>query len=238
MTRYWRVVSVALMAMVLAACGGGDPTTGDAAPSTAKSVATDSAVERTVAIFNDSLQVLAEPHGKPGSELPQRNAAGAKTVLLVKQIKGDWTELYLPTRPNGSTGWVENDQLEYRTVRWRIEVRLKARLVEVYEAGKLVISGPAAVGKASTPTPVGTFFVTENVRPGGGPYGSVALGLSAHSEVLKSFGAGGDGQVAIHATNDHGSIGKAVSHGCVRVDDTVAEVLEGVPAGTPVTIRQ
>ena len=47
-----------------------------------------------------------------------------------------------------------------------------------------------------------------------------AIGLSGHCNVLTEF-AGGDGQIAIHGTNDPGTIGQDVSHGCVRVDNDV-----------------
>ena len=49
--------------------------------------------------------------------------------------------------------------------------------------------------------------------------------------------AGGDGQVGVHGTNDPASIGEAVSHGCIRVPNDVASVLdERLPLGTPVRI--
>jgi lipoprotein-anchoring transpeptidase ErfK/SrfK len=69
-----------------------------------------------------------------------------------------------------------------------------------------------------------------------GPYGTFALGLSAHSDRLSEF-AGSDAQVGIHGTNDPSSIGRAVSHGCVRVPDDVADVLAQVPLGTPVLVH-
>jgi L,D-transpeptidase ErfK/SrfK len=45
------------------------------------------------------------------------------------------------------------------------------------------------------------------------------------------------GGYGIHGTNNPKSIGKAVSHGCVRMYNTdVIEVYERTPVGTPVTI--
>ena len=56
----------------------------------------------------------------------------------------------------------------------------------------------AIVGKPSTPTPHGRFFVEESVRmPPGSAGGPFALALSAHSDALRTF-EGGSGQVAIH----------------------------------------
>jgi lipoprotein-anchoring transpeptidase ErfK/SrfK len=82
------------------------------------------------------------------------------------------------------------------------------------------------------------FFVTDPVdlhdRPNLG-YGVFALGLSGHSDVLTEFG-GGDGQIAIHGTNNPGDIGNDVSHGCVRVTNDAIERLSQLPLGTPVEI--
>jgi lipoprotein-anchoring transpeptidase ErfK/SrfK len=79
--------------------------------------------------------------------------------------------------------------------------------------------------------------VTDRVRTTdpNGAYGSFALGLSAHSDTLSEFGSG-DGQIGIHGTNEPASLGKAVSHGCVRVPDSMAARLPEVPLGTPVVI--
>jgi lipoprotein-anchoring transpeptidase ErfK/SrfK len=45
--------------------------------------------------------------------------------------------------------------------------------------------------------------------------------------------------VAIHGTNEPWLIGKAVSHGCVRMlDKDVLAVSKVVPAGSPVVIQE
>jgi lipoprotein-anchoring transpeptidase ErfK/SrfK len=98
---------------------------------------------------------------------------------------------------------------------------------------------PAIVGKPSTPTPGGRFFVEESVRmlPGhpGGPF---ALALSARSNVLQEF-EGGPGQIAIHGVeNLGGTMGTAASHGCVRVSNRSSRWLAArIAPGVPVTIR-
>ena len=97
-----------------------------------------------------------------------------------------------------------------------------------------------AVGKALSPTPPGRYFVTDIVRATDpkGFYGPYSLGLSAHSTVYTSF-EGGNGQVGIHGTNQPAAIGTDVSHGCVRVTNTVIRRLARVvPLGTPVTITR
>jgi hypothetical protein len=80
----------------------------------------------------------------------------------------------------------------------------------------LVRTFRAIVGKPSTPTPAGTFFVEESVHLSptavGAPY---APALSARSTVLQEFD-GGPGQIAVHGlANVGGLLGTAESHGCV-----------------------
>jgi len=102
-----------------------------------------------------------------------------------------------------------------------------------------VQSFPAVVGAGTTPTPRGQFCVEESVRLTrdhvGGPFG---LALSARSHVLQRF-AGGPGQIAIHGVwNVGGTMGTAVSHGCVRLDTaSVTWLGERIGPGVPVTIR-
>ncbi len=101
-----------------------------------------------------------------------------------------------------------------------------------------MLRAPIAVGRAVSPTPTGSYFVTDLLRPPDprGFYGPYAFGLSAYSPVYTSF-AGGDGQVGIHGTNTPSVLGNDVSHGCVRVANaTIARLARTVPLGTPVAI--
>ena len=159
-------------------------------------------------------------------------------MVLALEARRGWLRVALPTRPNGSTGWVPASAVRLLPVSITVDVDLTARRLRVRDAGKVVADSPVGIGSRAFPTPRGRFYVTDRVRPAdpGGPYGTFALGLSAHSPTLTEFG-GGDGQVAIHGTNDPASIGRAVSHGCVRVPDDVAALLARVPLGTPVTVR-
>jgi lipoprotein-anchoring transpeptidase ErfK/SrfK len=55
--------------------------------------------------------------------------------------------------------------------------------------------------------------------------------------VLDQFGTG-DGQIALHGTRDPTGLGRALSHGCVRLHDRSVTMLAALlPLGTPVTIR-
>jgi lipoprotein-anchoring transpeptidase ErfK/SrfK len=145
--------------------------------------------------------------------------------------------VWLPTRPNGSTGWVKATDVRMARITQSITVNLSAKTITVSLPGQAPVTAPAGIGTEADPTPKGRFYVTDRVKPADahGAYGPLALGLSAHSDVLKTFGAG-DGQIGIHGTNEPASIGKAASHGCIRVPAPIVTLLQRIPLGTPVTI--
>lgn len=244
-------VAAAVLALA-AGCGGGpaadsasSPTTVPAADAaTTEGVATTAAPdhgqdERLVARSDRDVAVYAAPgEGEPATVLPATTEFGSPRALLVVEDRGDWLQVALPERPNGSTGWIRRDGVTLRTVDEAIVVDTVARTLTLLDGGSEVLTTAVAVGTPDNPTPTGAFYVVDKLDTGdpGGPYGRYALGISAHSEVLSEF-AGGDGQVGIHGTDDPASIGQAVSHGCVRVPNDVAAVLAAtVNLGTPVLV--
>jgi lipoprotein-anchoring transpeptidase ErfK/SrfK len=199
------------------------------------------------------LAVLLTAHGAhraPAAGSPQvslvaanRPITGEQTTLpVVGQATGhggaQWLEVMLPGRPDGSTGWISKQGTRALATGWRILVDLAARRVRVYSDGRTVKTFQAVVGKPSTPTPTGQFFVEETVQmnPGqaGGPY---ALALSARSNVLQEF-EGGPGQIGIHGRNElGGTLGQAESHGCIRLATPSIDWLAArIGPGTPVKI--
>ena len=145
----------------------------------------------------------------------------------------------LPGRPNDRKGWIARRATVLTRASWHVVVKTSSRRVLVYRRGRLVRSFAAIVGKPSTPTPHGRFFVEESIRmlPGsaGVPF---ALALSARSNVLQEF-AGGPGQVALHGVgNIGGTLGTAASHGCVRLSGgSISWMAARIGPGVPVTIR-
>jgi L,D-transpeptidase catalytic domain len=162
----------------------------------------------------------------------------APRVFLVRETRESWLRALLPMEPNGSEGWLRAEDVRLTEHPFRIEIDLDARRLTAYRGERVILREPAAVGTSSTPTPTGRFFTTLLAKPDdpSGPYGPFALGLSAYSEVLDTF-AGGDGQVAIHGTNNPWSIGQAVSHGCIRLPNrSITKLARLLPLGTPVRI--
>ena len=149
-----------------------------------------------------------------------------------------WLRVMLPGRPNGSTGWIAAKGTRQVTLHWHLVVDLARRRVTVYRDGRLLRTFRAVVGKPSTPTPTGRFFVEESERmPAGHPGGPYALALSARSNVLEEF-EGGPGQIALHGRDNLGGVlGQAESHGCVRLSTASIDWLAArIVPGTPTTI--
>ena len=114
-----------------------------------------------------------------------------------------------------------------------------AALRRLFNDGQVAERFPIGVGTGDTPTPGGEFYIKELLQPPNpnGSYGTYAYGLSGYSDVLQSFN-GGSGVVGIHGTNDDSTIGRDVSHGCIRLHNSDIEKLVGIlPLGVPVEIR-
>lgn len=195
-----------------------------------------------VARATGRLPVFDAPQGAPVKTLPATTGFGSRTVALVTDdgaaAADGWLEVLLPGRPNGATGWVRADDVELREVALEVRVDLDARTIAVFDGGERLLTTAIAIGDPDHPTPTGRFYVVDKLETPdpGGAYGPFAIGLSARSEVLTDFG-GGDGQIGIHGTNAPDSIGRAVSHGCLRVDnEVITQMADLLPLGTPVTI--
>src|SRR4051794_32729353 len=174
---------------------------------------------------------------------PRRPITGERTALPVigrRTARGGavWLRVLLPGRPNGHAGWIRARSTDAVRMPWRLAVDVSHRRVTVYRLGRPIRVFRAVVGRRSTPTPHGEFFVEEAVEVGprdvGGPF---ALALSARSTVFQEF-AGGPGQIALHGrSNVGGVLGTAASHGCIRLDDEAMRwLVQRIGPGVPVSI--
>jgi hypothetical protein len=184
----------------------------------------------------------------PGGAVLERfgrvNVNGYPTYfgVLGKRVGADcrplWYRVQLPIRPNGAVGWVRASSIRLQRVDLRIEVDVSQRRLTLFRRGRHVLDATVAVGASATPTPIGRFYVNQELVPDdtSGPFGPGALGISAFSPVLTGWAQGGP--VAIHGTNEPWSIGQAVSNGCIRLpNDTLARLFKIVPPGTQVIIH-
>ena len=172
------------------------------------------------------------------------NDPNAKVPLtfLVKDMPDDqncmWVQVYLPERPNGSTGWVKATDVTLARNPYRIQVMLDEFKLLVFKDDQQVQEIPVGVAKDNTPTPGGLYYTTELIKTPdpSGAYGPYAFGLSGFSDTLTTFN-GGPGQLGIHGTNQPNAIGTKVSHGCIRMsNENITTLAQMLPLGTPVQV--
>ena len=168
------------------------------------------------------------------------NYYGYPTALPVIDTEPGWLQVRLPYRPNGSTAWVRDTDVETGSTPWRIVVHLSTTRLHLYREGRLVLDAPAGTGTDRTPTPAGEFFVTFHDAPPSAGYGPFVVATSGHSEVLDTFQGFPDAIIAVHgpvgAERAIGSTGAQVSTGCVRLHPADLSRLAEVTPGSPVQI--
>ena len=197
-----------------------------------------------LAVAKRATRAYARPHGRVVHAFGRLNANRVDTVFGVlgmvvdRRCRPAWFRVELPIRPNGARGYVRARDVSIGTVETRILVDVSDRRIELFSRGRKILTTTAAVGSSATPTPLGRYYVNQKLRvtDPSGPYGPGAIGISAFSPVLTGWTQGGP--IAIHGTDDPASIGRAVSNGCLRVqNDVLRRLFSLVPAGTPVVIR-
>ena len=107
-----------------------------------------------------------------------------------------------------------------------IDISTSKHQLKLFDGNSLIKTYPIAVGKMLTPTPSGTYNIINKDPNPGGPFGVLWMGLSAP-------------HYGIHGTNNPGSIGHDVSHGCIRMyNRDVLELSSMVSIGTGVAIHR
>jgi L,D-transpeptidase catalytic domain len=148
-----------------------------------------------------------------------------------------WLRIRLPMRPNGRTGWVPRHDLgPLKAVRTMLRINRATLRATFYRDGRPIWSSPVGVGKASTPTPAGRFWIRSRLGGlrGDPVYGPYAFGTGAYS-VLSDWPGGG--VIGIHGTDQPQLIPGRPSHGCIRVPNAaIRRLWRLMPIGTPVAI--
>lgn len=121
----------------------------------------------------------------------------------------------------------------------QIIINLPSRTLELYKGDTLLKEYQVAIGKSSTPTPVGEFSIIEKeVDPCWYPPGKGYIVPSGPDNPLGYRWLGVAPLYGIHGTNAPWSIGSAVSNGCVRMqEEDVEDLYEQVACDTPVRIE-
>ncbi len=257
MRRHQRSVFALLagLALLLTACGGGEgPTLASektpltAPGSTTPGVTTPARGDYIVQAAVPMLEVYDEPDAPTPSrefenpwyyETDTQKKFPINSVFFSDDQKPGWVKVLLPVRPNGTTGWVKETDVRLVPSRYRIDVDLGDHELTVYDGDQVYLQDTVAIGKPSTPTPIGKFYLRILVKPPDPTtvYGPYAFGLSSHSEAFEEFN-GGEAQVGIHGNNDASVLGEDVSSGCIRMDnDTITRLAAVLPLGTPVDVH-
>jgi lipoprotein-anchoring transpeptidase ErfK/SrfK len=123
-----------------------------------------------------------------------------------------------------------------------LTLKLKEKKVYVYKDGKVIANYPVAIGKKGWETPTGEWYVMEKItNPGWTSFknGSVISPGKKNPLGERWIGFWTDGKdvIGFHGTPDTSSVGKAVSHGCVRMfDKDVKALFPLVKVGTTVKV--
>ncbi|MSO86270.1 MAG: murein L,D-transpeptidase [Acidimicrobiia bacterium] len=167
---------------------------------------------------------------------------GYPMTMPIVEEQGDWLRIMLPDRPNMSTAWVRAADVTRSVSNFRIVVRLSETRLIAYQDGYEIFSAPVGIGKDSTPTAPGNFFVAVVTAPGPAGYGPVVLDTSGHSEAIRSWQGSGDAVTSIHGSVSAssaakiGTTGTKISNGCIRMLEADQRKLAVIPLGTPVDI--
>lgn len=237
------VVAMLGVAIVVTRADGAEPlvvatTTTTTAPSTTTVPPTEVPPSTPLATPNGEIPTFDGPNGA------QIGTVGfwygyAMTMPIVEE-DGDWLRIMMPERPNMLTAWVKADAVTRSTSSWRMVLTLSETRVRVYQDGFEVWTAPVGIGKDSTRTPTGSYFVAVVEQPGPAGYGPVVVNLNAHSEDIESWEGSGDAITAFHGPFGSEELiragGGKVSNGCLRMLPEDQLKMAPIPVGTPVDI--
>lgn len=197
------------------------------------------AANSTVVYLNGpaTVQVYgAADAGRPLEQLPGHNTIAQPAAFLVinASVPG-WYQVLLPVKPNGTSGWIRASDVQVATTQSYLLVSLSRFALYHYEGGRLVGSMRVAIGRPSTPTPTGLFYVWASQAVGSAPYDPGIFALSGYTAqpVPGFLGA----RLGLHGWTDPSVIGQPVSNGCVRLRSAdMGPLLNNLILGTPVQI--
>jgi lipoprotein-anchoring transpeptidase ErfK/SrfK len=251
--------AVAVLAIVPIVIGvlltGGGSATVTAATSTAASKPFVPLVTKKVAVARTRLlpagrgALVADlKHGtqmrsKPGggrliTKVSTKTVFGSAQTFWVERLSGSWLGVVSNLVGNNRVGWIPLSSASLSRVDWELKASLSKRELTVLHNGKPMEHYSIAVGAPGAPTPTGRFAVTDRLTTGdpAGPYGCCILALSAEAPHAIQDWSGGN-RIAIHSTPETDSIGKPVSHGCMRLSLAHGRwLLAHIPLGTPTLV--
>lgn len=120
---------------------------------------------------------------------------------------------------------IRNSSKARENVTYKILVDVENSQMFVFKNDELIKEYKCSGGKASTPSPIGTWTIISKGKWGEG-FGGNWMGFNVPW-----------GKFGIHGNEDTSSVGWPSSHGCIRMyNKDVAELYNMIPVGTKVTI--
>ncbi len=247
------LVGTLAAATALASCGSAGPTPRAAPPHRHLPVAQFSdpplgpdgvpvPADTLVATTDGAIPGFAQPDTSVPDTTVPGSWYGYPSILPVIDTSPGWLEVRLAQRPNGSTTWVQQNDVTLSATPYAIVLDLSTMHLSVYDDGTQVDDFPAGIGAPDDPTPTGQYFMAMQVPPPGPGYGPFVLATSDHSDTIADWEGSGDAIIGIHgpitAYDDSliGTTGAAISHGCIRLHVNDLTELATIPAGTPIEV--
>jgi lipoprotein-anchoring transpeptidase ErfK/SrfK len=170
-----------------------------------------------------NVALRSKPGGPVLARVPSTTQFGSPTTFAVAATRGDWVGMTSTNLPNGKLGWVKRrrrDDLRTTSTHLSLRADLSARRLELRDGRKVIRRMSVGIGRPGSPTPTGRI-----------------LALSGHQGNTPAGWQGGD-RLAIHGTNNPGTIGVPSSAGCLHADaEDLRAMMRRVPLGTPVFIH-
>jgi hypothetical protein len=188
-----------------------------------------------------TVSLRSEPGGRVLESVGATTEFGSQTTLAVAERRGRWLGMTSTDLPNGKLGWVRSADpaLKAHATHFSLRIDLSRRKLELRDGRKVLRRATVGIGRPGSPTPTGRFSVTDKLAGAtyGSFYGCCIVALSGHQTNTPAGWQGGD-RLAIHGTNNPGSIGVPSSAGCLHADaEDLRVLMRKVPLGTPVFIR-
>lgn len=212
-----------------------------------KSSIPELSVDTELINYEDGLKIMGYYRNESkDNDLNLRNAVLRFKSSCNIPLDGDWSDkcsallsIQLKSRTVTYTDVVDKPPSKGK---W-ITINKSKRILTLYEGNTVIRKYPIAIGNPPSLTPNGKFtVVTRIVNPawGGGGYakpvkGGIPANPLGYRWLGLSYKSGGD--IGIHGNNSPYSIGKNISHGCIRMINTdVEQLFEIVPISTHVWI--
>ncbi|WP_410595387.1 L,D-transpeptidase family protein [Amycolatopsis sp. lyj-23] len=210
-------------------------------PAAPQDATVDEAPDGQVVHPTEPVPVFGQPGGEAIAVLPTTQLGSDTWVPVIAEEPG-WVQVLLPSRPNGSTGWLstQDNTLDSRSTTDRIVIDRAAFRLTLYRDHQQIGIWSVGVGTAATPTPTGRTFVLASMTDSKQKFSPVIFPLGIHSTTFTTYG-GGPGTTGIHGWPTTDVFGRPSSDGCIRVPAdalaTFTNPIHPMPIGTPVLIR-